>query len=204
MGIKKKENEQKVKKIKKFKIKINPWFVEQKLKSQSLEQTSPEIKKIIGEKIQEVENLLLPATVYETFKPEEVLPLVASVELEPSLKDCIALSLFVVTLGGELKFKEEISYPHIYQAVIQSAAEQAARFVYRLINEEAKKENHILGPRIDISSEKEVGKTLELLDAGRIGVILNDNFKIQLSMRVGLIPWLIKRRRKEKSENRSG
>lgn len=197
MGIKKKENEQKVKKIKKFKIKINPWFVEQRLKSQDFKQASPEIKKIISEKIKEVESSLLPATVYETFKPEEILPLITSAELESSLKNCVALSLFVVTLGVEPRFKEEISYFNIYQAVIQSAAEQAAHFVYRLINEEAKKENHILGPRIDISSEKKVREILELLDVKRIGVILSNDFKIQSSMRVELVPWLVKKRTKE-------
>jgi hypothetical protein len=192
-----------VKKIKKFKLKISPYLVEKKLKEKSYAEILPEIKKIISEKIEEVEKLLLPATVYETFKPEQIFPRLSPKGFfsDDSEKDnCVSLTIYVIVLGEKTKFMKG-DQAEIYQAIIESAQEQARRFVYRLVNEEAKKENYLLGMNVDLPIDEKTRKIFKLIDFNRLGLGKENIIGEQIGFCGGFIPWLSKKKIKTKKSD---
>jgi len=203
-----------VRKVKKFKLKINSYFVEKKLKEKSDKEIVPEVKKIISEKIKEVENLILPATLYEIFKPEQVLSHLTLKEylsdvwnesffsgLTSNVINVVALTLYVITLGKKVKFIEEENYPQIYQAIIETAQEQAVRFVRRLVNEEAKKENYLLGANFDLSEKEKREKIFELIDLSCLGLEKENILREQFGFRIGVIPWFSQRKFKKRESD---
>lgn len=203
-----------MRKVKKFKLKINSYFVEKKLKEKSDKEIVPEVKKIISEKIKEVENLILPATLYEIFKPEQVLSHLTLKEylsdvwnesffsgLTSNVINVVALTLYVITLGKKVKFIEEENYPQIYQAIIETAQEQAVRFVRRLVNEEAKKENYLLGANFDLSEKEKREKIFELIDLSCLGLEKENILREQFGFRIGVIPWFSQRKFKKRESD---
>lgn len=196
-----------MKKIKKFKLKISPHLVERKLKEQTHREILPEEKKIIREKIQEVENFLFPATVYETFKPEQIFPwLIKPEQLTqvtnsgPFTDECVALTIFVVILGQKEEFVKEGNLSGIYQAIRDTAEEQAIRFIYRLVNEEVRKENCLPGAIFDLSEEEKIKKIFKLFDLSCLGLSKENIFSEEYGLRTGIIPWFSKRKSKKKEK----
>lgn len=185
-----------MKKIKKFKLNISAYLVEKKLKEKGCKEILPEIKKIISEKIEEVEKLILPATVYETFKPEQIfLRLIPKgIFSDDREKDnCVSLTIYLIALGEKTKFTEG-DQTEIYQAIIESAQEQARRFVYRLVNEEAKKENYLLGVNVNLPIDEKTKKIFKLIDLSRLDLKKEDISSEQIGLCGGLIPWFSKKK----------
>ncbi len=192
-------------KVKKFKLKINPYWVEKKLKDKNGEETLSRVKDVISKRIDEIENLLLPATVYETFKPEQILPLLPLKEYFPeeiisSLNNCISLTVYAVSLGEKTESwgGDDLE---VYRAIIESAREQAVRFVYRLVNEEAKKENYLLGTNLDLPIGKKTKKVFELIDLSCIGLKKEDAAGESTGLGYGMIPWLSNKSSKKKKSD---
>lgn len=185
-----------MKKIRKFRLKISTWTVERKLKKNNYQEVGSSLKETITRKIDEAEKVILPTTIYDTCKPEEILPLLITEELKSSLASSFALTVFAITLSKKCEFREQISEPLIFQAIIDGALEQAVRFISRLVNLEAKEEGCLIGMGITLTEEKEVNIVKKLL-----GIKKEDLGSELLGFRVGIIPWLAKKRGKEEKKN---
>jgi len=201
------------KKIKKFKINISVPTIERKLASLGLSEDNPSFKKTVETEIENVCGLFTPACVYETFNLE-----VVSSEFKPDeltqpfpkkgyptgefptgefglnlpQEEYVAFSFYVVSLGEGSGLASIARANQIAKVVIQEAEEQAVRFVYRLIREEAKKENCLLTPPSLLKKGEIVKKVWKILGAQRIGVTAQS-----MGIRTGVVGWLSGKKQKK-------
>jgi len=107
-------------------------------------------------------------------------------------EECVAFSFYVASLGEGSGLASIARANQIAKVVIQEAEEQAVRFVYRLIREEAKKENCLLTPPSLLKKGEIVKKVWKILGAQRIGVTAQS-----MGIRTGVVGWLSGKKQKK-------
>lgn len=189
-----------MKKIKKFKITLRFWGVVHQLKELGIELT-PEIKQNIEHKIAEYDNLILPATVYDTFKTDTVSDVLSLIQTPKLSKRSVAASFFISVVGDHTTalFPQKDATNQIgnqiINAVIAEAVEQSANFVYKLLSEEAKKEKCNLGPRTQITDDEAIKKVINLLQSTCIGLNA-DNYQL-VTKSVDITVWTLDKKLKK-------
>jgi hypothetical protein len=135
-----------MKKIKRFRINVRRSRVLQILKYQDSKTLhSEEMKYHIIKEIHDAYKFINPATVYESFDKEKVTFLFDKSEnVKELLKDSIAVSVIIVTIGDGIEKeievctkKELLSRASILDAIGSEAVEQSINFVTKLLKEEA-------------------------------------------------------------------
>ncbi len=173
-----------MKKIKKFRVRPRASSVMRFLKLiMGNTQVTPELEKAVETEIHKVNDLYATAAVYQTFKHDEVPdwgdPLWDTAD-ESGTKP-VAVTFFAVTIGTGLEYelgeaigRGESLRSHILTSVAEESAEQAARFVYRLLGEEVKGESCALSERVDELSQEGRRNILSLLDSSKVEISLDN------------------------------
>ncbi|MFC1566955.1 hypothetical protein ACFL4A_03840 [bacterium] len=199
-----------MKKIKKFKVNIREKRVLALLKfKEGITENQHELLPEITKEIQEAYEYILPAAIYETFKPEEINELYnTSKEVGALLNNSMSVSLAAVTIGQNFDDKVQeftnssnVSKAVIWDAIGSEAVEQAANFINRLLKDEANLEACELTTRFspgygdwDITQNQ---KLLEILNTEKIQLSTNEcgNLVPQKSI-TAIIGWQKKRKKK--------
>ena len=188
-----------MKKIKKFKINIRKREVLRNLKLVAeIKEITPQLEDIISKEIEDSQEYINPASVFETFSLNEI-------EKKFGLKfeqNYPAVSVIVVTIGKDIEkvieqFKStgENLHSMIVHSIGLEACESSKNFVYRIISEEAKEEDCILLPS-EKQSEEISKNIIKNFDASRIGVFIDDKNAIQpVYTDVSIVKWQIKTKR---------
>lgn len=163
-------------KIKKFKISLRPASVRKNFKVLAgPERLTQEAEEIISREYGRAHAWTSSAAVYHTFRRDQW-PTFISIPQDSA--EPAAVTLCAATIGTDVENEiERAGAPDGLQALTLAAlAEEAAEatmgFIYRLLSEEAKKEDCELGDRLDLPSPDSLTAALATLEADKIGVSL--------------------------------
>lgn len=191
-----------LKKIKKFKLRLRPSYVNRAVKKAlNLSEFDERLENQIQEKILEAEPFLLPQSIYQTFGKKES-PEFLNTLWDDIPKRVLSISLFISSI--DICFESKIAAvaaqgdplnAAIWEAMGQEALAQCGHFTFRLLTEESAKESCVLLPAhlCDPSAARLV---LSILEAEQSGISLSDSaeYKPRLT-RVQYSFWQSKKKR---------
>ncbi len=197
-------------KIKKFNIVISPIKIFKILKTKNLltakDFEEEELVNVFGikdiklvkkekrEKIEEVINfaqgLIVPCVLYKTLNKEKTRELFSGMDdLVKRIKDWLAVSLWVVTIGqqleDEIRKKEasgDLFLSQVLEVIGNESLREASCFVNRLVASEARKQECELIFGLDNYSKEWNGeiskKVLTIIEVEKIGITFNENYQL--------------------------
>jgi|GEM_PF-3563545 len=194
-----------VKKIRKFRLNPRPSAVLRNLKVlHTGTHDTPELEQAVQAHVHETQPLLNTVALYVTLTksqtPSWSVPLWnASQEGVP-----VALTFFLVSVGRDYEsvLADALARGKIFRGEVLTAlgeewTDQAGRFIERLTADEARQDSCELLSRVDFSNTDPLRETLDLLNANRVGVLLNPTGALSPRFtRVGLIPWSSSKKKK--------
>jgi hypothetical protein len=188
-----------VKKIRKFRLTPRPSAVLRHLKALlDNAQLTPELEKAVEAEAQSSVQWLDTAALYKTVSPSDLSGWGESLPgALVSESRQISFTLLSATLGlpleaqlGDALARGENLRARLLTALGEELADQAAHFVERLVSEEAHQESSETEDRLDLSKSPALSTVLNRLDAGRIGVRVDDQGRLAPRFtRVAVIPW---------------
>jgi hypothetical protein len=194
-----------MKKIKKFKIRQRLCEVMRIFKNTSkISEITLQLEQAIQCELFRLSKDINTAAAYETFSKEKL----QSEFLHSAPESSVAVTLYLVTIGNRIKDEMNSARAHneqmleqIIHAIALESLEQSANFVYRLINEDAKKEKCELTSKERVVSDDvvKIKKIFEFLAGDKIGINLSENGLMQpLYSSCGLIYWIPVKRKSSK------
>ncbi|MGQ0644624.1 MAG: hypothetical protein ACT4O3_03935 [Elusimicrobiota bacterium] len=186
------------KKIRKFKVQPRLASVLRGLKALTGDtRLTPELEKAVEQEIQNAKDLHDTAALYATFNAGDAPPWTAPLWESRSEAGAapVALTVYAATVGAPLEkelaetlARNEALRGQILTCLGEEAAEQAAHFVYRLVQEEAKDESCELSPRL--AEPERLPDVLSSLEADKIGIRLKDDGRLSPRFaRAGHVLW---------------
>jgi hypothetical protein len=152
------------------------------------------VKKEKREKIEEVINfaqgLIVPCVLYKTLNKEKTRELFSGMDnLVKRIKDWLAVSLWVVTIGeqleDEIRKKEasgDLFLSQVLEVIGNESLREASCFVNRLVASEARKQECELIFGLDNYSKEWNGeiskKVLTIIEVEKIGITFNENYQL--------------------------
>jgi hypothetical protein len=173
-----------MKKIKNFKIELRKGYILRELKKRGIVVTEDEL---CG-KMETLAGLIKPATVYETFKPEDVVSIWAG-------PVSVSVSIFAVTLGMP---QQEAASDGVDEAILKDAMDASVGFVEKLLRMEADKENCDLTELVAAAptAVAEVPAVMAELNFPRISVSVEGGAMSPKHTRLCAVGWILRRKRK--------
>ena len=164
-------------KIKKFNINLRKSRIYRDLK-QKIDVTQ-EIEEAVEKNIEEVKNIIFPASIFKTFSFKELdKEIIDRINIS---KNTLAVTFSGVTIGFEIeeKIKEsEIKKENIKKLILESiskeALEQSSNFIYKIIEEEAKKDNCEISIKAEIPLELR-GILRSILELEKVNIKIEEN-----------------------------
>ncbi len=186
-----------MKKIKKFKLKLNYWNIERLLKKNipaydtqlSTDIIKPYINKIVAQ--------LEPALVYETMSVKDLdLKLFSQ---EQITKKTVAITLFIFNLGDKtidvmVNNDTQVDKAVLYNSVLDDAVRQTTNFLLRLVKDEAEKEECELSEKQIVSDINLCAYIAEKLDITKIGVLPGNKENIN-GLTTGYLVWYARKKK---------
>lgn len=173
-----------LKKIKKYKIAVRPFFALRNLKRKvKLEIDEKEAEERIEKEIARLQPLLSPSSLYETYSRNET-PEPLKALWDQAHAKALSLSVVLSTVGSSVESAVETAGQSpdplagpIADAVARESLEQSLGFVFKLLGEEAKLEACELTPLTPVPSACYAG-LLPLLESHKADVTLSGEGKI--------------------------
>lgn len=180
-------------KIKKFRFDVKASSIFKLARAQSISLDSEDSKLVLEEEIKKASQFFHSAAIYETF--QEAPPQWISESFKPSP---VAWSGLAVTIGQDLEneMASAISSGDDHRAQVlsliqESAVQEAAQFVWRLVSEEAKSEGLSLSDRLGVLQVENKTEIISRLNSERIGVELDSSGELKpRASCINIVVWM--------------
>ena len=168
-----------MKKIKKFKINCRSREILRILKTTTeISQMTPQLEEAVQRESLRLRGMITPAAIYDTH-PKDKMPGDLAVSAPGKW---IAASIYLVTIGDEVeeeiresRLRGERMLSSILHAIAVEALDQSARFVQRLVGEEAGNEGCELTKYQQVGADGSWEQFFRVLPGDKIGVSRSDN-----------------------------
>lgn len=173
-----------IRKIKRYKITLHPSYVLRDLKKKlPADRWSEDYEKDVEKEISRVEPVISTSGVYETFSktdsPEALAPF-----WKQAPKSALSISLLASTIGTKIeeelekaRQKDEDVQPALLDCIAREGLDQSARFVEKLISEEARQEACECTPSIPADAER-LRDCLDVLQSHKADIVLDGTGRI--------------------------
>jgi len=173
-----------MKKIKNFKIDQRQGYILRELKKRNISISEEELY----EKIKEVQDAVLPATIYDTFSSTDPSGII-------DCGDAVSISVFAVTLGKNL---DVIASGEITGVIIDDAMDASVNFVKKLIQIEAEEDHCELLEPVEMPPDSVYSnsKLCKAMEFSKIDIQFDNGRVLPKSTRFYSIGWLLKKRKR--------
>jgi len=190
-----------MRKIRNFKVNLREREVIHNLKLiTEIKEFTPQLQEAVRKEMERAKEYLSPASVFDTFEVEESIEKFG-LEIEQSLK-VSSISIIIATVGQDIEKeienatnRDEKIISQIINAIGMEALNSTLNFIYKILNEDARKEESELlqNEKISGDMEKEI---IKKFDAKRINVYVTENNQVKpVYTAVGLAKWVPRKKR---------
>jgi hypothetical protein len=192
-----------MRKIKKFKVNLKERGIIHDLKIiADIKEITPQLEDAIRKEIKRSGEYISPASVFDTFTMDDSLDKYG-IEVAQDSK-ATAISIIVSTIGGEIEKEIEAANANdeklisqIKKAIGMEALNATQNFIYRILNEEAQKEESELLEieKFPVDKEKEI---IQKCDMDRISISLSEDSRIKPSYTSAvMVKWVPRGKKKQ-------
>ncbi|OQA89692.1 MAG: hypothetical protein BWY26_01589 [Elusimicrobia bacterium ADurb.Bin231] len=171
-----------MKKIKNFRLELRRGYIERELRKNKQEVPAEELKT----RIQEIQSVALPATVYATFSADIF-------KTGECVKKAEYVSIVALVLNG---ISDELPKDDIYRAIIKDAFDFSIDLIIKLIEIEASKEECDLSSPEEVSPENlfSVKEVCDNIKFSKIGISYSEGVLSPAMTKFFKVYWLSKRK----------
>lgn len=163
----------------------------------TVKQLPAEIENSIPVESQSFISLISPLAFYNTWTGGKIPPDFKSFLKNAGVDKPVAVSAVVATIGpgpedvlSRLLMSGDTLKAHIWTALCEDAADIALNFIFKLLVEDAEKDDCEVPEVVAVADETALSLTLELLEAGSEKVRLENGHLSPRFTRVGLAAWV--------------